>query len=894
MARLASIATGNWTVAATWGLIDATSFLDVPSGTNSTALTAAFQRSAAFTPGAITIDGIAIYLGQIGLASPVGTITVSLYNDTGAADVAGTEVTLTLSDLPVPCLVTRKDGGWVLFKLAAPVLLLTATAYKVQAKVSAGATATNLMVNTAAANWSRFLRTTATQAPVAADILYVLGEHTGQGTGNDLTVTMDETLTTDYGPGTDGSPAVWVCQRGTLTWGTAASTNYYLKLSGNLVVTNNGALNIGTVAVPIPRTSTVILEFDPVADGGMGVDARGGTTVIQGLSRTAAKNVWQTTLTANAALGATSLTVADDTGWLNGDEIIVLTTTRTKADTEKVSLTADAGAASLTVGALAAAHSGTSPTQATVALLTRNVLLRSANSALSFFCAFQNAATCDLDWAAFQYIAGSTGTFKQLSLGATGAMSVEYCVVRDTRRDGIMLYNASNNYGAATVRYCVVYNFATLGNQYGALAIYGTSGTPPVVTDCVLAGSGSSIATAYGLNLAGTQTGGAAAFDRIEVVGTDSGVLLTALAAMTGNLTFDAVNLHCNNFNVQVSGALATARIVRFTNGKIWRGFQVNAGGVYLPGGVAGGTILEFDTCQIFGNLGSGYYVAPAVAGTGGLVRFLACTCAGDTSFATARGVFVPVLSLIRTEFESCTFGVASGIFVAHTTADLDVVNATSFSQLRFRNCTFASTTEINGQTNLPPVTGYRQDAEGIVSQKHDQTANTHRSWWRYGTVSSDTTIFRTTSPAERLTPNNASGKLQSAPQRVAVASGATATVRVYVRESVVGDGTDYNGARPRLIVRRHDFVGITADTVLATATVASEGAWEQLSGTTAAVSEDCILEVFVDADGTTGWITVDDWAFSHGKLAKFYDDGQATTLAARGLSRGRAIGVGA
>lgn len=51
---------------------------------------------------------------------------------------------------------------------------------------------------------------------------------------------------------------------------------------------------------------------------------------------------------------------------------------------------------------------------------------------------------------------------------------------------------------------------------------------------------------------------------------------------------------------------------------------------------------------------------------------------------------------------------------------------------------------------------------------------------------------------------------------------------------------------------------GITADTVLATATVSSVGAFETISGTTATVSDNCILEFAVDCDGTTGWINVD------------------------------------
>jgi hypothetical protein len=81
-----------------------------------------------------------------------------------------------------------------------------------------------------------------------------------------------------------------------------------------------------------------------------------------------------------------------------------------------------------------------------------------------------------------------------------------------------------------------------------------------------------------------------------------------------------------------------------------------------------------------------------------------------------------------------------------------------------------------------------------------------------------------------------------------------------------------YQGAQPRLIVRRNDAIGITADTVLATAS-AAYGTWEHLSGTTAAATDDGVIELVVDCDGPgvwpgllvtnqgLGWINVDDWA---------------------------------
>ena len=46
---------------------------------------------------------------------------------------------------------------------------------------------------------------------------------------------------------------------------------------------------------------------------------------------------------------------------------------------------------------------------------------------------------------------------------------------------------------------------------------------------------------------------------------------------------------------------------------------------------------------------------------------------------------------------------------------------------------------------------------------------------------------------------------------------------------------------------------------MLDTATSASIGAWEVLSGTTPTVTGNGVLEYYVDCDGSAGWISVDD-----------------------------------
>ena len=90
----------------------------------------------------------------------------------------------------------------------------------------------------------------------------------------------------------------------------------------------------------------------------------------------------------------------------------------------------------------------------------------------------------------------------------------------------------------------------------------------------------------------------------------------------------------------------------------------------------------------------------------------------------------------------------------------------------------------------------------------------------------------------------------------VAVNSGATVTPTVQVEIDAA-----YNGSTmPQLVVLRNRAAGILTDTVLDTHSGAT-GAFEALSGATAAVAADCLLEFVVRVYGTAGNAYVDSWS---------------------------------
>ncbi len=865
MAVLASIATGNFTAAGTWQVVNATSYVNAE--TNSDVLTTAYSgtRSAAFTPGAITVSHLGVKLSV--RTGTTGTMSVSLRNATiGLNDfVAGTEVTINTADLPVAA-TADANGGWVFFKLATPVLLLAATNYNIQSKTSS-ATQVSLFRDGTADNSSRCLVTTTTGAPAAGDDLIIGGEYTGTGTSNSFTVTMDNTALTDFGSASTSlvTPALAICSKGTLTWGVAAATAYKLKLSGNLIEYSGGVHNKGTVANPTPRDSSTEIIFDCAANVDFGHTVRNlGTYIDQGQSRTSGKNIYYCKLNTDEAIASTSLGVDTDTGWLDNDEIAVASTTQTMSQSEKGSLNGAAGASTLTVdgflgagGGLAAAHSGTSPTQAEVILLTRNSVTRGTSATLQSYIDVKATATVDIDWAEFYWLGSAVALKGGIQTATTtGSFDIKYSSLHDfvvTGSDGIVISGASGGTNHVVIQYCVFYNINSA--HFSNIATTATW----TVDNCIFMKNVAAIQSISIADLGGTFTNNTVISGNAQY-----SIHFNEIAVATG--TFSNITAHSNQFGILVQNAIG----LTISNITSWRNAT---GGIHFN---ATSTNITINTATLFGNGTANIYL---ISGANPLNLALNdFVCSGDSTFATASGIHVITNLGAHGEISinNSTFGVASGIKVAHSTGD---INCPAFSSQKIvlNNCLLSSATEVATQANLV-------EGSYIASQKHDQTNGLHKTWKPEGTLVFETTAgLYDSTPSLRMTPLSASKKLTSKGRWGAICFGAvtngnTLTVSVKVRESVAGDGTDYNGNRVRLIVKRNEAAGITADTVLATATGASVGAFETISGTTPAVTDDAVLDFEVDCDGTTGWVNVDSWTITgqyETKGLQFWQDGQ-------------------
>jgi hypothetical protein len=218
---------------------------------------------------------------------------------------------------------------------------------------------------------------------------------------------------------------------------------------------------------------------------------------------------------------------------------------------------------------------------------------------------------------------------------------------------------------------------------------------------------------------------------------------------------------------------------------------------------------------------------------------------------------------------------------------------------LKFINCNFKSTTSdfanIFSGNNYIYVRTYRIFLDScnstspslftrsaFANNKHSyiKTKNLNgatgsfKTFTEYGNVESDSTISRLGKSSIKGSPNTqlqyginimtATASyvyLEVSRKVVPVLKNTYVNVSVWVRKSKTSDGANYNGLQPRLVVGVNSYLGVTYDTVLATAT-SQNGVFEKITATFSSPN-DGVAEFWVDCNGTTGWINVDDWSIT-------------------------------
>jgi hypothetical protein len=544
-------------------------------------------------------------------------------------------------------------------------------------------------------------------------------------------------------------------------------------------------------------------------------------------------------MTANAIATATSISVDTDTGWLSDDEVGIASTTRTPGDTEVKALSSNASSSALPIAALTNAHLGADTyVKAEVILLTRNVKIRSTSNSVFTYVYTDDTALTHIEWCELQYMGSSANNERRgiVMDTTTGSAVFSRCCSRDSN---------ANNWGIQGISASVVFTLADC-------SVYGGSGV-----QCGFQFNATALTTAWSIT-------------NFKIMAPNSGTGMANLASLTGTLTGLSIAGFSAGMTVSVTAASPTIGTVSdwtihssaglglslavnwinktFTNLFVYR----NGGnGINLQ---AGSRLFGFlaDTWVLFGNTTNNLSCGSTTPITN--TTFLNAIIGGDTSFATSQGFVFGANIIVGIKFVGCSIGVASGLRTTHTTADFQF-NASSINttlQILLDN------TKLGSGTRLGTFDASTVNLDSFVAEaKKDQVAGAHaRTIVGRGILAIETSTVHSGSTAEKLTPNcTGTLKMESGPRRRAVASGSTLTFTAYVRK----DGS-YVGAQPRLMVRRNQALGITTDTVLATYASGS-GSYNVLTGTTAAASDDGVIEAYVDCDGAAGNVFVDDWS---------------------------------
>ena len=829
-----------------------------------------------------------------GAASAVGGVSgAAFYNITAVPDNV---CVIAANDLQT--VNTATNTGWAQFKLPSSITLTAAATYTFQIAGTSAGNATPYRTATAG-DWSRLLRTTTVQAlnqttktgtitsntlanptvvttsaahglvtgdyvtftgsnstpaltgpyvvtvtgantftvPVnvttagtagtftSGDNILVSGDYTGVGTNNTYTITMDNTSTTNWGD-------VEVNGKSILQYGSAAATNYYLKTNVALNIYTGGTFTMGTTSVPIPSTSTAKLELVNAVNVGNGLEIRSGA-VFNSQGAVITNSAF---LAADAAAAATSLTTNVSTGWKNGDVIALGATTQTRAQCETKALTANASGTTLTIAALTNAHGGTGGTLAELINLTRNVQIFGTSTALQAYINIGAFATVDFESTEIYNMGSATALKRGIDIGTTtGTFIMNNCSLHDFVVASSIVLNANsatnNNITISNTNFYNASIGLTTSNTTGTNISYSNMIGMFCGSYCFsFANLSGTIANLYAVGGAANGISMTHNLTAANVVGSISGLSSHSNTGL--GIAFSGISSYGNN------PYLTVTNISAWRNTTYGLGFATTFGLMVDGAGSLGGAV--------FGNATANIGITGQVANN--YLKNLVVNA--GTTLVSPIGFAISANDGKEFYLDNCTFGVTT----AHATGDISWTVANLYGRYIASNCIF------NSGTIVANMLANAIDTSEIVSARHQQTAGNHRSFRKFGTISPDTTIFRNGSPSTRLTPNTTNQKINSGYKKIAVPNGQTAIVNVYLRKSVAGDGSAYNGNQPRLMLRADPAAGINSDTVLATATNAANGAFQLLTGNIPTVNDNCAVTVYIDSDGTAGWVNIDDW----------------------------------
>lgn len=528
--------------------------------------------------------------------------------------------------------------------------------------------------------WSAGASWTGAAVPVEGDTVIVQ---------NGDTITIDQNITV----GADSATAaIDVSSGGKLEILSTVAADYTLTCKGDLKTSVGGTIEIGTVANPIPaaRIFTVKLNYSAaLAEGKYGF-INNGDIILQGASKTP-----HTLLTSDLSATGTVWTVGDTTGWEVGDKVAIASTTRTYTEHEQeVIQSVDSGTQITCVAGVTHAHSGTSPTQAEVISLTRNIVITSYNTSYRGYVYCVLGSTSNVDYVEF-YMIGYNATYKhgiEIRTTAADATSFVYCSIwgKAASNYPFYLYNAQN----VTVNNCVIYNTDE--------EFRNTAGYDQVITDNVLMGiEGEGLYMSGGVDfiLTGNRITSCKSW----------GIYLYSCYV---GLQFSDNITHSNYLGINCTGLIG----VTLSDINSWRNTYY---GILMASGS-----YNLDNLTVFGNGAQNIYLNAAMITSGYWV------CDSDPSYTTNYGMIIHGICIIH-HIEDTLFGNTT----PHNVADIYCEN-NSYLNAIFINSIFGSTTKIYNINNSLP-------GSYIQCEDIGQVAYADKAWYRNGIVVREGTTYK-------------------------------------------------------------------------------------------------------------------------------------------------------
>lgn len=804
-----------------------------------------------------------------------------------------------------------------MFKLPQVISLPIGPAYTVLYTLSNGSNTANqrpslvTTFNYGTQSISCFLVTTTTQSRTSNDDIIITGEIGTNSSINSFTISVD----TIRSSATFSN--ITVTNYGSLVYSTASAYNPYMKIKGNLTIMSNGFVSMGVSGSPIPVNSTASMEFVgtySVVIGisgstinydnlryGSGIRLRTGGSFYSYSGLTLS---YKTTLTSTFSVGSRTASVATSTGWKAGDYVIIAPS-ETYTDRESFTVSSVNSATISFTSAGLFLHRGAFPYIAEVVNMTRNIKI---------FSPFTLYPTSISNVSGYLYL----NQTEMYNIGVISSTASIYSY----GREGIYMFinNLSYNYNRTIIESSSIRDtysgFSTYDSQIGgsSLPVTNISFDNNIVynfTGPIIMGGGNVAGTHdsffltytpnYGLtyalsnfnitnnvflngnclnicqqdiNFTGNVVAGMYA-DRTLITNVWSPVSLAISAnykasglgyTYLGDVKDNIV--HTNFYGNYIQSYKSKTYGKTFSNLIFWgiSGDSTANSGIGL---IPLDSDIVFENCAFYSCVGTsttrnaGVNLFTSRASSGEYV-FINCTFSNNTS-----GIYL-VNENLNVKLNNCYFS-------NNTNSDLDytqtLVTVTSpFNPLLKvigNNTQLLSSTQVNGKLI---------NKHSFIKMNRISGTGSFKSWYAAGIVQSDGSTQSISGSSARATPSTTvrsyastlyfsatqSGLWLIASQKtIPVFANNYLLINVYVKKSSTTDGASYNGSQPRLVIGLNTELGISSDTILATATT-SNGVYELLTATTSVFTRNSAVNIWVDCNGSTGWINVDEWNITY------------------------------